>query len=63
MQRDKLTGNTKSAKKKLKYSQQVFLEHRIIQLKSLLTDRLKSEKDNHSDSNEEMENNTIMYNI
>lgn len=34
-QRDKLTGNTKSAKKKLKHAQNSFLKERIKQLKLL----------------------------
>jgi len=36
-QRDKLTGNTKSVKKKLKNAQRTFLKERLKQLESLLS--------------------------
>ena len=48
-QRDKLTGNTKSAKKKLKHAQNKFLEARIKQLERLLKEKSEgSKKDDNS---------------
>jgi len=50
-QRDKLTGNTKSAKKKLKHAQTKFLQARVKQLEGLLEDKELSE-DADCDSSE-----------
>lgn len=55
-QRDKLTGNTKSAKKKLKRAQNLFLKERVKQLQSLYDSKsLVTGSENDCDSNESIQ--------
>ena len=49
-QRDKLTGNTKSQKKKQKNAQEIFLQARIAQLEKLIPAK---SQDHFSDESEE----------
>ena len=56
IQRDKMTGNTKNVKKKMKNSQKIFLQSRIKQLRPLL--RKKPTELDLSDNDD-----TVVYDI